>query len=115
MMADEDNLHQRSTSDPAFYEWLLSDHPAVRAERDYRRAVSYQYQRDQTAAVLTWVAKINAHADPPQTVRDLADSLGAASARISAARRDRPRRAGRPVHGPVPRRARNPHAGLRPA
>ena len=84
-MADEGNLHQRSTSDPAFYEWLLSDHPAARAERDYRRAASCQYQRDQAAAVLTWVAKINAQADAPQTLRDLADSLEP-SARESARR-----------------------------
>ncbi len=75
-MGDEDSLHQRSTTDDAFYEWLLSDHPAARAERDYRRTATYQYQRDQATAVLTWVAKINAQADAPQTLRDLADSLG---------------------------------------
>ena len=74
-MADEDNLHQRSTTDNAFYEWLLSDHPAARAERHYRRAASCHYQRDQAAAVLTWVAKINAQAGVPQTLRDLAGSL----------------------------------------
>ncbi len=75
-MADEDSLHQRSTTDDAFYEWLLSDHPAARAERDYRRTATYRYQRNQAAVVLTWVAKINAQAGVPQTLRELADSLG---------------------------------------
>ena len=31
-------LHGRDATDHAFYEWLLSDHPAARAERDWRRA-----------------------------------------------------------------------------
>ena len=68
-MTDEDDLHERSTADDAFYEWLLSDHPAARAERDYRRTASYQYQRDQAAVVLVWVDKIDAQVEAPQTAR----------------------------------------------
>jgi hypothetical protein len=71
-----DGLHGRSVTDDAFYEWLLSDHPDARAERDYRRTATYQYQRDQAAAVRAWVGKINAQASAPQAMRDLADSMG---------------------------------------
>ena len=73
---DSGSLHGRSVTDDAFYEWLLSDHPAARAERDYRRAASYRYRRDQAAAVRAWVDKINGLADVPQPLRDLADSMG---------------------------------------
>jgi len=75
-MTDSGNLHGRSVADDAFYEWLLSDHPDARAERDYRRAATYQYERDQAAAVRAWVDKINALGDVPQTARDLADWMG---------------------------------------
>jgi hypothetical protein len=37
-MSGRGKLHERSATDDAFFEWLLSDHPDVRAERDYRRA-----------------------------------------------------------------------------
>jgi hypothetical protein len=70
------NVHDRSTTDDAFHEWLLSDHPEARAERDYRRRASYEYERGQAAAVLAWVDKINALAEVPQTMRELADSMG---------------------------------------
>ena len=33
-----DVLHGRDMTDDAFYEWLLSDHPDARAERDWRCA-----------------------------------------------------------------------------
>lgn len=51
------------------------DHPDVRAERDYRRAATHQYEREQAAAVRAWADKISAHPDPPQTARNLADSI----------------------------------------
>ena len=41
-----DGLHGRSVADGAFYEWLLSDHPAARAERDWRRTATYQADRE---------------------------------------------------------------------
>jgi hypothetical protein len=75
--------------DDAFYEWLLSDHPDARAERDARRAASYQHQRDNAAAVRAWAGKIASQPDAPQTLRDLASSMGpraeAATARAEAA------------------------------
>ena len=60
----------------AAYEWLLSDHPDARAERDQRREATYRSERERTSQVLAWVAKINATADAPQAMRDLAASMG---------------------------------------
>lgn len=60
----------------AFYEWLLSDHPDARAERDRRRAASYQSEIERTSQVQAWVAKIDATPDPPAAIRSLADSMG---------------------------------------
>jgi len=69
-------LHGRDVTDNAFYEWLLSDHPDARAERDRRRAATYQAEAERAAAVRAWVAKINAQPDAPETMRDLATSMG---------------------------------------
>jgi hypothetical protein len=69
-------LHGRDVTDHAFYEWLLSDHPDARAERDRRRAATYQAETDRAAAVRAWADKIGAQPDAPQTLRDLAASLG---------------------------------------
>jgi hypothetical protein len=69
-------LHGRDVTNDAFYEWLLSDHPAAKAERDWRRAATYQVETDRAAAVRTWADKINAQPDAPQTLRDLAASMG---------------------------------------
>jgi hypothetical protein len=69
-------LHGRDVTDDAFYEWLLSDHPDARAERDWRRAATYQAGTGRSAAVRAWVDKINAHPDAPQTLRDLAATMG---------------------------------------
>lgn len=66
----------RGVSDDAFYEWLLSDQPDARAERDRRRAASYQAETGSAAAVRAWAGKINAQPDAPQTLRDLAASMG---------------------------------------
>ena len=69
-------LYGRDVTDGAFYEWLLSDHPDAKAERDRRRAATYQAERDRAAAVRAWADKINAEPDAPQTLRDLAVSMG---------------------------------------
>jgi hypothetical protein len=88
-MTDSVNLHGRDVTDTAFYEWLLSDHPEARAERDWRRGATYQADTDRAAAVRAWVGKINATRDAPQTMRDLAASMGPladqAAARAEAA------------------------------
>ena len=69
-------IHGRDATDQAFYEWLLSDHPDARAKRDRRRAATYQAETGRAAAVRAWADKINAQRDAPQTLRDLAASLG---------------------------------------
>jgi len=69
-------LHGRDVTDNAFYEWLLSDHPDAKAERDQRRAATVQAETGRAAAVLAWVDKINAQPDAPQPIRDLAASVG---------------------------------------
>ena len=69
-------LHGRDVTDDAFYEWLLSDHPDARAERDRRRAATYQAETERAAAVRAWTGKINAQPDAPQNMRDLAASMG---------------------------------------
>ncbi len=40
-----------TVTDDAFCEWLLSDHPAARAERDWLRAAAHTWQRGNAAAV----------------------------------------------------------------
>jgi hypothetical protein len=69
-------LHDRSLTSDAFYEWLLSDHPYARAERDWRRAATHQADTGGAAAVRAWADKINAQPDAPHTPRDLAASMG---------------------------------------
>ena len=71
-----DGLHGRDAADDAFYEWLLSDHPAARAERDQRRTATYHADTDRAAAVRAWADKINARPGAPQTMRDLAATMG---------------------------------------
>ena len=68
----------------AFYEWLLSDHPDARAERERRREAYYQSEVQRADQVLAWVAKIDATPDPPGTIRDLADSMGPLATRSRA-------------------------------
>jgi hypothetical protein len=69
-------MHDRDVTDDAFYEWLLSDHPDAKAERDWRRAATHQADTERAAAVRAWADKINAQPDAPRTVRDLAASMG---------------------------------------
>ena len=68
-------LHGRDVTDNAFYEWLLSDHPDARAERDRRRAATYQAETERAAAVRAWVGKINAQPEAPEALRGLAVSM----------------------------------------
>lgn len=69
-------LHDRDVTDTAFYEWLLSDHPDAKAERDRRRTATYQADTERAAAVRAWAGKINARPDAPQPLRDLAATMG---------------------------------------
>jgi hypothetical protein len=71
-----DGLNDRDVTGTAFYEWLLSDHPDAKAERDRRRAATYQAETDRAAAVRAWTGKINAQPDAPQPLRDLAATMG---------------------------------------
>lgn len=71
-----DELHDRDVTDTAFYEWLLSDHPDARTERDRRRSATYQADIDRAAAVRAWAGKVNAQPDAPQPLRDLAATMG---------------------------------------
>ena len=68
--------HDRDITDDAFYEWLLSDHPDAKAERDWRRAATYQADTTRAAQVRAWADKINAQPDAPQTLRNLAATMG---------------------------------------
>ncbi len=77
-------LHERDATDPAFYEWLLSDHPDAKAERDRRRAATYHAEIDRAAAVRAWAGKINAQPGASQTLRDLAASMGPMADQSSA-------------------------------
>ena len=70
------DLPDRDVTDDAFYEWLLSDHPGARAERDRRRAATYQAETDRAAAVRAWADKIGARPDAPHPLQDLAASMG---------------------------------------
>ena len=67
-----------------FYEWLLSDHPDARAERDARREAAYRDLTQNEAAVQAWAAKVNATTGVPQNLRDLAASMGPRAAGTAA-------------------------------
>ncbi len=71
-MTDSGSVRGRDVTDTAFYEWLLSDHPDARAERDWRRAATYQAETDRATAVRACVGKINSTPDAPAAMRDLA-------------------------------------------
>jgi hypothetical protein len=81
--ADE-GLHNRSVTHDAFYEWLLSDHPDAKTERERRRSAHCQRQQEEAAVVRAWVDKINGLADAPQAARDLAATMGPLAARSAA-------------------------------
>jgi len=67
----------------AFYEWLLSDHPDARAERDSRREAT---QRDELKGPGKSAAgsRRSTHPGRTQTMRDLAQSMGPLAAESAA-------------------------------
>lgn len=70
------DLHGRDIADNAFFEWLLSDHPDARAERDWRRAATYHHQRGQAASARALADAINADPGASQADRDRAAWAG---------------------------------------
>jgi hypothetical protein len=82
------DLHRRSTLDDTFYEWLLSDHPDAKAEREYRRGGSLQREHQTAADIAAWADRVGA--DPGRhtpMARDLAATFGP-MAKASALRAD---------------------------
>ena len=67
-----------------FYEWLLSDHPDARAERDARREAAYRDLTQNAAAVQAWAAKINAGPGASENLRDLAATMRPLAAESAA-------------------------------
>ena len=71
------DLHHRSTLDDAFCEWLLSDHPDAKAERDWRRGTHLRQLRESAADIAGWADRVSA--EPGQhtpMARDLAATIG---------------------------------------
>ena len=80
------DLHHRSTLDDAFCEWLLSDHPQAKAEREWRRSTHLQQERGTAAEVAAWADRVSAEPGRhTQMARDLAATIGP-MARASAIR-----------------------------
>jgi hypothetical protein len=50
-VSGQPDLSERSVADPAFYEWLLSDHPVALAERRRRQEASYARRAGERARV----------------------------------------------------------------
>ena len=71
-MTGAGNMHGRDVTGTAFYEWLLSDHPDARAERDWRRAATYRPRRTGRRLSAPGPARSTPTRTPPQTLRDLA-------------------------------------------
>jgi hypothetical protein len=77
-MTEEVDLSERSVADPAFYEWLLSDHPLATAERRRRREASFARRAAERARVREitgrWPADAPGGAAPPrESIGRLAD------------------------------------------
>ena len=71
------DLHHRSTADDAFCEWLLSDHPDAKAEREWRRGTSLRQLRESAADIAAWADRVTA--EPRRhtpMARDLAATIG---------------------------------------
>jgi hypothetical protein len=82
---DSSGLRDRSVTDDAFHEWLLSDHPDAKAERDRRRSTHYRRERDTAADIAAWADRINAGPGRhTQAARDLAASMGPRAAQSAA-------------------------------
>lgn len=73
-MDDTPDLTERSTADPAFYEWLLSDHPLAEAERCRRREASFARRAAERARVREITGRWSA--DVPEDKARLRESLG---------------------------------------
>ena len=70
------DLHGRSTTDHAFYEWLLSDHPDARAERQWRRGTYLESARQTAADIADWAARVTAEPERhTPAARDLAATI----------------------------------------
>jgi hypothetical protein len=76
--------HQEAVAGDALYEWLLSDHPDARAERDRRREATYQDERERTGKVLGWVDTIRATPYASESMRELAETMGPLAAKSAA-------------------------------
>jgi hypothetical protein len=71
------DLHHRSTLDDTFYEWLLSDHPEAKAEREWRRGTHYADYHQAAADIAAWADRISAEPEQhTQMARDLAATIG---------------------------------------
>jgi hypothetical protein len=71
------DLHHRSTLDDAFHEWLLSDHPDAKAEREWRRSTHLQQEHRTAADVAAWADRVSAEPGRhTQMARDLAATIG---------------------------------------
>ena len=71
------DLHRRSTLDDAFLEWLLSDHPDARAERDYRRSHHLGSAHENAAEIAAWADRVSREPERhTRAARDLAASIG---------------------------------------
>ena len=71
------DLHHRSTLDDAFCEWLLSDHPEAKAEREWRRGTASAATAQAAAEIAGWADRVSA--EPEQhtpMARDLAATIG---------------------------------------
>ena len=80
------DLHHRGTLDDAFCEWLLSDHPDAKAERDWRRSAHLHREQGTAADIAAWADRVSAEPGRhTQMARDLAATIGP-MARASAPR-----------------------------
>ena len=71
------DLHHRSTLDDAFCEWLLSDHPDAKAERDWRRGTHLRQLRESAADIAGWADQVSAEPGRHTSMaRDLAGTIG---------------------------------------
>lgn len=71
------DLHRRSTVDDAFLEWLPSNHPEARAEREYRRSRYLEGEHENAARIAGCAEQVSR--EPDQHTRaacELASSIG---------------------------------------
>jgi hypothetical protein len=71
--------------DPQFeaaaYEWLLSDHPDARAERQRRREATYQADMARSLDILAWAVRVSSIPGATGAERDLAETMAPSAAR----------------------------------